>query len=426
MTNISEGVRAKVHVGGVRWTVVALLFAAMVFNYVDRQMLAILKPTLAADLRWRETDYADIVFWFQAAYALSYLAFGRIVDSVGARWGFALAYLIWSLAQMGHGLARTVTEFIFARVALGVGEGGAYPAGLTAVAQWFPRQERAFATGLFNAGVNIGAIVTPLVVPGIVLAYGWRAAFVIVGAVTLLWLALWLAFYRHPRQHKSLGQAERAFIESDPPDPVARVPWRRVMARRETWAYAIGKFTIDPIWWMFLFWLPDFLHKRHGLDLKTFGPPLVVIYLMSDVGNVLGGYASSALIKRGVSVNSARKFTMLACALCAVPVAFTMYADNLWVAVAIIGLATAAHQAFSVNLFTLPSDMFPRAAIGSVVGVGGMCGAIGGMAMAKYAGWVLERLGTYTPIFLVAASAYLIALVAIHLLTPRLAPVTFE
>lgn len=425
MSTIPEGVSPKVRTGGVRWTVVALLFIAMVFNYVDRQMLAVLKPTLAAELKWSETDYADIVFWFQAAYAVSYLAFGRIVDHVGARMGFGLAYLIWSLAQIGHGFANNVRDFIFARIALGIGEGGAYPAGLSAVASWFPKQERAFATGLFNAGVNIGAIVTPILVPIIVLAYGWRASFVIIGAGTALWLIAWLVFYRHPRDHKGLSAAERAHIESDPPDTVTKVPWRRVIMKRETWAYAIGKFTIDPIWWMFLFWLPDFLSKRHGLDLKTFGPPLVVIYLVSDIGNVVGGYASSALIKRGWSVNAARKTTMFVCALCALPVAGAMFVDDLWVAVAIIALATAAHQAFSVNLFTLPSDVFPKAAIGSVVGFGGMCGAIGGMAMAKYAGMVLEELGTYTPIFVVAASAYLIALLAIHLLMPRLKPVEF-
>ncbi len=426
MKSVPESVAPAVRTGHVRWTVVALLFAAMVFNYVDRQMLAVLKPTLAAELQWSETDYARIVFWFQAAYAASYLAFGRIVDHVGARVGFGLAYLIWSAAQMAHGLAGSVRDFIFARIALGIGEGGAYPAGLAAVAQWFPKQERAFATGLFNAGVNIGAIVTPLLVPAIVLAYGWRAAFVIVGAFTGLWLIAWLVFYRRPADHKRLSAGERAWIESDPPDAVTKVPWRRVIMKRETWAYAVGKFCIDPIWWMFLFWLPDFLAKRHGLDLKTFGPPLVAIYLMSDAGNVIGGWASSALIKRGWSINAARKTTMFVCALCALPVAFAMYADNLWVAVGIIGLATAAHQAFSVNLFTLPSDMFPRAAVGSVVGVGGMCGALGGMAMAPAVGWVLEEIGVYTPIFLVAAFAYLVALAAIHLLTPKLAPVQFS
>lgn len=425
MTSLSSGSPVRVRTAGVRWTVVALLFVAMVFNYLDRQMLAVLKPTLAEELRWSETDYADIIFWFQAAYALSYVAFGRFVDLVGAKIGFGVAYTVWSLAQMAHGAASTVTQFILARVALGIGEGGAYPSGLTAVAQWFPKQERALATGLFNAGVNIGAIVTPLLVPVIVLNLGWRAAFVVVGAATGLWLIAWLLFYHHPSKHPRLKADERAFIESDPPDPVARVPWRDVIRKRETWAYAIGKFTIDPIWWMFLFWLPDFLNKRHGLELKDFGPPLVVIYLVSDLGNVAGGFASSALIKRGWSVNAARKLTMLVCALCALPVAGLMAVDDLWVAVAILALATAAHQAFSVNLFTLPSDVFPRSAIGSVIGIGGMCGAIGGMAIAKYTGWVLEQLGTYTPVFLVAASAYLLALLAIHLLSPRLETVRF-
>lgn len=425
MTSIPAGVKPRVRTAGVRWTVVALLFVAMVFNYLDRQMLAVLKPTLAEEFKWTETQYADIVFWFQAAYALSYVTFGRFVDLVGAKVGFGVAYTIWSLAQMAHGFAGSVTHFIFARFALGIGEGGAYPSGLTAVAQWFPKSERAFATGLFNAGVNIGAIVTPLLVPVIVLNLGWRAAFIVVGAATFLWLILWLLFYHHPHKHKGLKADELAYIESDPPDPVARVPWRDVIRKRETWAYAVGKFTIDPIWWMFLFWLPDFLNKRHGLELKDFGLPLVVIYLVSDLGNVAGGFASSALIKRGWSVNRARKTTMLVCALCALPVAGLMAVDDLWVAVAILALATAAHQAFSVNLFTLPSDVFPRVAIGSVIGIGGMFGAIGGMAIAKYTGWVLDQLGTYTPVFMVAASAYLVALLAIHLLTPRMEPVRF-
>lgn len=410
---------------GRRWIVVALLFSAMIFNYVDRQMLGLLKPTLEAELGWHETDYADIVFWFQAAYALSYVAFGRFVDGVGAKFGFAVAYTIWSLAQIAHGAAHSVRDFILARFLLGVGEGGAYPAGLSAVAQWFPRKERALATGFFNAGVNIGAIVTPLAVPAIAVAFGWRAAFVLVGAATLVWLAGWLLLYRAPRDDKRLSAQELAHIESDPPDAETKIPWLKVIGRRETWAYAIGKFTIDPIWWMFLFWLPDFLHKRHGLDLKTFGPPLAVIYLVSDLGNIAGGFASSRLMHRGWSANAARKATMLVCALWALPVAFVMQVDNLWAAVAILGLATAAHQAFSVNLFSLPSDIFPRAAVGSVVGVGGMCGAIGGMFIAKFVGWVLETVGDYRPIFIVAASAYLLALLFIHLLTPRLAPVRF-
>ncbi len=414
---------ASGRIGAVRWIVAALLFSAMIFNYFDRQMLAVLKPGLSKELGWNETQYADMVFWFQAAYAASYLLFGRVVDRIGARMGFALTFLIWSIAQVAHGAARSAVQFMMARALLGIGEGGAYPAGLTAVAQWFPRQERAFATGLFNAGVNIGAIVTPLVVPPVVILLGWRGAFVLTGLASLLWLLTWLLVYRSPERHRALGEAERAWIKQDPPDPSRPMPWLKMARTREAWAYAAGKFLIDPIWWMFLFWLPDFLAKRHGLDLKTFGPPLVVIYLMSDAGNVLGGWVSSALIKRGVSVNSARKLTMLGCALLALPVAFAARIDSLWLAVAVIGTATAAHQAFSVNLFTLPSDLFPRTTVGSVVGFGGALGAVGGMALAKYVGWILDRVGSYTPIFAVAACTYLVALGVIHLLTPRLKPV---
>ena len=410
--------------GRYRWLICGLLFAAMVINYVDRQMLGVLKPTLSAEYGWSEAQYADIVFWFQASYAVAYLAFGRIVDRIGARWGFAIAFLIWQLAHIAHAGARGLTEFIFARVALGVGEGGGFPGGIKAVAEWFPKKERAFATGLFNAGTNIGAIVTPLVVPFIVidLAMGWQGAFIVTGVAGLIWLPIWLLVYRRPQEHPRVSEAELAHIMSDPPDPVEKIAWRRLLTVKETWAYALGKFLIDPIWWMFLFWLPDFLAKRHGLDLKSFGIPLVVIYLMSDVGSVGGGWLSSNLMKRGVSLNAARKIAMLICALCALPVGFAAFADNLWLAVGIIGLATAAHQGFSANLYTLPGDVFPRSAVGSVIGIGGMLGAIGGMAMAKYAGWVLDKIGSYTPIFVVAACAYLIALLVVHLLSPRLAP----
>ncbi len=416
---------AALRIGHVRWIVVALLFLVNVLNYFDRQMLAVLKPLLSHEMHWNEIQYGDIVFWFQASYAASYLAFGRFVDRFGAKLGFAAAFLIWSFAQIGHGFARGAGDFIAARVALGAGEGGVYPAGLRAVAEWFPRRERAFATGLFNAGVNIGAVVTPLLVPVIVLTLGWRSAFVLTGSASLLWLVAWILIYGNPRASTLLGAAELAYIESDPADDTAKIAWNRVLRKKETWAYAIAKFIIDPIWWMFLFWLPDFFAKRHGLDLKSFGPPLVAVYLMSDAGNVAGGFVSSLLIRKGVSVNAARKATMLVCALLATPVAAAMYIDSLWLAVAVVGLAASAHQAFSVNLFTIPSDLFPRAAVGSVVGVGGMFGAIGGMAMAKYAGWALERLGTFTPIFIVAASSYLLALLAIQLLSPKLAPVKF-
>jgi len=421
-TSPAEAARAAA-VGRHRWVIVALLFTAMVINYVDRQTIGFLKGDLSKQFGWDETNYADLVFWFQAAYAVSYLAFGRIVDRIGARLGFGLAFLVWQGAHIAHALANSLAGFIGARLALGIGEGGAFPGGIKAMAQWFPKKERAFATGLFNAGTNIGAIVTPLIIPAVTLAWGWRAAFIVTGVGGLLWLPIWLLVYRTPRETKALSAAELAHIESDPPDHVEAIPWRRLLPVRETWAYAIGKFLIDPIWWMFLFWLPDFLQKRHGLDLKTFGPPVIAIYLLSDVGSIAGGWLSSRLIARGWSINRARKTTMLICAICATPVALGAVVDNLWLAVGIIGLATAAHQGFSANLYTLPGDVFPRSAVGSVVGIGGMVGAIGGMVMSKYAGYVLEKLGTYTPIFAVAASAYILALIAIHLLSPKLEPV---
>lgn len=415
-----------VKVGNYRWLICGLLFAAMVINYVDRQMLGVLKPTLSEEFGWTETQYADIVFWFQASYAVSYLLFGRIVDRIGARWGFGVAFLIWQIAHIAHAGARSMSGFIAARVLLGIGEGGGFPGGIKAVAEWFPKKERAFATGLFNAGTNIGAIVTPLVVPAITLAWGWQMAFIVTGIAGLIWLPIWLLVYRRPREHPKVSPAELAYIEQDPPDPVEKVGWLKLLTIKETWAYALGKFLIDPIWWMFLFWLPDFLSKRHGLDLKTFGIPLVCIYLLSDVGSVGGGWLSSSFMKRGMSLNAARKSAMLLCALLAVPVGFGAFVDNLWVAVLIIGVATAAHQGFSANLYTLPSDVFPRSAVGSVVGIGGMVGAIGGMAMAKYAGWVLDKIGSYTPIFVVAASAYLLALGVVHLLSPRMEPVKLD
>lgn len=405
--------------GKYRWVIMWLLFAAMVINYVDRQMIGVLKPTLQTEFGWSETDYANIIFWFQAAYAVSYLVFGRIMDRVGARWGFGVAFLIWQIGHIAHGAARDLSHFIMARVVLGVGEAGGFPGGIKAVAEWFPKKERAFATGLFNAGTNIGAIVTPLVVPWLVLAFGWQAAFVVTGLLGLIWLPIWLLVYRRPREQKRVTPAELAWIEQDPADPVEKIGWRKLLTVKETWAYAGGKFLIDPIWWMFLFWLPDFLGKRYGLDLKTFGPPLVAIYLLSDLGSVGGGWLSSRMMHRGMSLNMARKTTMLICALCAVPVAFAAFASNVWLAVGIIGLATAAHQGFSANLYAFPGDVFPRSAVGSVVGIGGMLGGIGGMIMAKYAGFVLDSIGTYTPIFVVAASAYLLALLLIHLISPR-------
>ena len=425
----------KSGVGRYQWVIVTLLFFAMVINYVDRQTIGVLKPTLQDEFRWSETDYADIVFWFQAAYAASYLVFGRVVDRIGARWGFAVAFAIWQVAHIAHAGARGQLGFIMARMALGIGEGGGFPGGIKAVSEWFPKKERAFATGLFNAGTNIGAIVTPLVIPAITLAPflggsledpAWEWAFIMTGIAGLIWLPIWLVLYREPRQHPKVSPAELAWIEQDAPDPAGKIGWAKLLTVKETWAYALGKFLIDPIWWFFLFWLPGFLQDRYDLDLRTFGPPLIAIYVLSDVGSVGGGWLSSRFLKAGMSLNKARKLTMLICALCVLPVAFASYADNVWLAVLIIGVATAAHQGFSANLYTLPSDVFPRAAVGSVVGIGGALGGVGGMVFAKYTGQVLDRIGSYTPIFVVAASAYLLALLVVHLLSPRYAPAKVE
>ncbi len=423
--DMPEVAGAAGRVGRYRWVICSLLFAATALNYVDRQMIGVLKPTISADLGWDETTYADVIFWFQAAYAIGYLSFGKIVDVLGARIGYSVAFVIWTLGHTLCGFAGNAFQFSAARALLGVGESGNFPAGIKAVSEWFPARERAFATGVFNAGANIGAIITPLVVPFIVvtMGLGWRMAFVITGAFSLIWLVFWIAMYRRPRESTKVSAAELAWIESDPADPAEKIGWLKLLGYRETWAFALGKFLIDPIWWLFLFWTPDFLAKTYNLDLKSFGPPLVAIYLISDIGSVAGGWSSSKLMRRGYSANFARKIVMLVCAFLVMPIFFAQYVDNLWLAVGIVGLATAAHQAFSANLYTIPSDMFPRGAVGSVVGIGGTVGAIGGMMMAKFTGYVLQTTGSYTLIFAVAGSTYLIAITVVHLLSPRLARV---
>lgn len=421
VTTASGDAAQQVKPGGrLRWTICGLLFFATTINYIDRQMISVLKPTLTAEFGWSETTYADIVFWFQAAYALGYFIFGRLMDRLGARFGYSLAACIWGMAAMGTGFARSAVDFMVARAVLGLGESGNFPAGIKAVAEWFPKKERAFAIGIFNAGANVGAILTPIIAPFLVYHYGWQTAFYVSGALVFVWLAAWLAIYRRPREHKRLAPSELAYIESDPADNPGRTPWLALLRHRQTWAYAIGKFLTDPIWWMFLFWLPDFFAKQYGLDLMSFGPPLVAIYVISDLGSIGGGWLSSRLIKSGWSVNAGRKTAMLVCALCVLPVFLAIGADSLWMAVAIIGLATAAHQGWAANLYTLPSDLFPRRAVGSIVGIGGTLGAVGGMFMAKFAGWVLDTTGSYMPMFILAGSAYLVALAIIHLLVPNM------
>jgi ACS family hexuronate transporter-like MFS transporter len=326
------------------------------------------------------------------------------------------------LSVVGLTYSASVAGFIAARFLLGLGEAGNFPASIKVVAEWFPKRERAFATGLFNSGTNIGALVTPLVVPWITLTWGWYWAFVATGAIGLLWLLAWIPLYYEPERHPRVSASELAYIRSDPPESIAPVPWRAVLPHRQTWAFMIGKFLTDPVWWLYLFWVPDFLNRNHGIDLRLVGPPLVVIYLVADVGSIGGGWLSSNLIKRGWSVNAGRKTAMLVCAAAVLPMRFASGARDLWVAVALISVAAAAHQGWSANLFTLVSDTFPRQAVGSVVGIGGMAGAVGGMLIAKLTGYLLELTGSYVPVFLIASFAYLTALAVIHLLVPRLEP----
>jgi ACS family hexuronate transporter-like MFS transporter len=329
----------------------------------------------------------------------------------------------WVLSLVGLTYSASVAGFIFARLLLGFGEAGNFPAAIKVVAEWFPKKERAFATGLFNSGTNIGALVTPIVVPPITLLWGWYWAFVITGALGLLWLAFWIPLYGHPDGHPRVGAAELAHIKSDPPDPPAHIPWLQLLKYRQTWAFALGKFLTDPVWWLYLFWIPDFLGRNYGIDLKTIGPPLIAIYLIADIGSIGGGWLSSWLLKHGWSVNAGRKTAMLVCAAAVLPMAFASKATELWAAVALVSLAASAHQGWSANLFTLTSDMFPRQAVGSVVGLGGFAGAVGGMLIAKITGYILQTTGSYVPIFFMAAFAYLVALAVIHMLVPRLKPV---
>jgi MFS transporter, ACS family, aldohexuronate transporter len=422
----AEGVATAI--GRRRWIICALLFFAATINYIDRQVFGIVTTDAAfrATIGWNPVEYGWIQTAFQAAYAVGLLVVGGLMDKVGTRRGFSFAMIFWSAAAMAHALARSAIGFGIARIALGLGEAGNFPAAIKTVAEWFPKKERALATGIFNSGTNIGAIVAPLTVPIIAITWGWQWAFILTGAIGFLWLIFWLMFYRRPEEDPNLSAAELAHIESDQEEPMAKIAWARLIPHRQTWAFAIGKFLTDPVWWVWLFWLPPFLNDKFGLDITKLGPPLIAIYLIADVGSIAGGWFSSNLIKRGWSVNSGRKLAMLVCALCVLPVVFATSTSNLWVSVLLIGLAAAAHQGFSANIFTTASDMFPRQAVGSVVGFGGMAGSIGGMILQASVGYIVASTGSYFSVFIIAASAYLVALAVIHLLAPQLEPARIE
>ncbi len=412
---------------GYRWTIVALLFGATTVNYIDRQVLGILAPTLTREFHWSEADYASIVSWWSIAYGCGLLFMGRFMDRVGVRWGFAAAVTTWSLAAMSHALVSTVGGFSAARAFLGLGESGNFPGANKAVAEWFPKKERALATGLFNAGSNVGVVAAALLVPWIALTLGWRWAFIATGTLDLLWLAVWLGVYRDPSRHRHVTQAELTYIRSDPSDPPGTMPWPGLLRRRQTWFYIVGKGMTDPVWLFYLFWLPKFLDSRWGVHLSGLALPLIVIYVAADFGSVAGGWLSTALIKRGWSVNRGRKTAMLICALLIVPTMFAPAAGSMWAAVGIVALAASAHQGWSANLLTSPSDMFPRHAVGSVTGIGGAAGMACAFMFQRYTGAILQAThGNYTPVFAVLGFAYLTALGLIHLLAPRMEPASIQ
>jgi ACS family hexuronate transporter-like MFS transporter len=408
---------------GYRWTILALLFSATTINYLDRQVLGILAPTLGRELGWSELDYGRIVSWFSFAYGFGLLLTGRIFDWVGTRLAFSLSVIVWSLACIGHSVVGTVAGFSIARLALGLGEAGNFPGAVKTVAEWFPKKERAFATGIFNAGTNVGVVIAPIIVPWITVTWSWRWAFVATGAVGFVWLAAWLLLYRDLDRHPRVSPEETAHIRGDGPESAVRLGWSSLIRRPQTWAFIVGKSFTDPVWFFYLFWLPKFLDADYGVRLSALAAPLVVIYVVADFGSVGGGWLSSALVARGWSVNAARKTALLAAAIAIVPTAFAPMAGGMWTAVALVSVAAAAHQWWSCNLFTLVSDMFPRHAVASVVGMGGFMGAMSSMAFQRSTGALLEATGgNYTPIFLVCGFAYLAALTLIHLLVPRMRP----
>ena len=406
--------------GSYRWSICALLFFATTINYVDRQVLGILAPVLQKEIGWNEIEYGYIVAAFTGAYAIGLLFVGRLIDTVGTRIGYAVSMVLWSVAAAGHALVGTVFGFGAARFALGLGESGNFPAAIKATAEWFPKKERAFATGLFNSGANVGAVVAPLVVPWITLTWGWREAFLFTALIGFIWLGFWLWLYEVPERHKRVTKAEVDFIHSDQPQSVGEnVPWLSLLRYRGVWAFVAAKFLTDPIWWFYVYWLPKFLNQRFGLDLAHLGLPLIIIYTMTSVGSIGGGWISGVLIRKGWSIDRARKTVMLASALLIIPIVVASTVTQWW-AVALIALATAAHQAWSANLFTTVSDMFPRKAVGSVIGLGGMAGSIGGMLIAAAIGFILELTGSYLFVFIFAGSAYILALAIFALLVPRI------
>ena len=417
---------AGTRLGRVRWTVCAMLFVATSINYMDRQVIAILKPTLEHSIGMTEVSYGYVVAAFQIAYAIGLLAAGRLIDKLGTRIGYMLVMATWSLSAMGHALASTVLEFGVARFFLGLGESGNFPAAIKTVAEWFPQSERSLATGIFNSGANVGAILAPAIVPWVTLRYGWHAAFLTTGVFSVFWILWWLRYYRRPKDHSTLTARELRHIYQDAAvEAGPLVPWRRLFSYRQTWAYSAAKFLTDPIWWFYLFWLPSYFGAKFNLNLSHLGLPLIIVYNVSVIGSIGGGWLPTPFRRLGLAPNHARLVAMLVCASLVVPIFTAASVKSLWIAIALIGVAAGAHQGWSANLFTTSSDMFPRSAVGAVVGIGGMAGSAGSTLFAFFAGHVLQPAHSYGILFCIASSAYLVALIVLYLLAPGLKKVEF-
>lgn len=417
--------------GKYRWTIVALLFFATTINYLDRQVIGLLKDDLSGEFNWSEKDYSNIVMAFSAAYAVGLLLFGNIIDRVGTKTGYVIAVILWSIAAMAHAFAKTTFGFTLARTCLGFGEGGNFPAAIKAIAEWFPKKERAFATGIFNSGTNIAAMIGPPLIAWIYSSYGWQEAFLWTGASGFIWLIFWWIFYNVPARIKRLDKAEYDYIHSDAPEQAneegARIGWIQILSVRQTWSFVFGKMLTDPVWWFYLFWIPSFFNTTYGLDLKNSAIHISTVYVVSSFGSIFGGYLSGYFIRKGWEVYKARKTTMLIFAICVVPVVFVQYTNNVWAAVALISLAAAAHQAWSANIYTTGSDMFPKRAVSSVIGIGGMAGSVGGIVFPFFVGWLLDYYGAlgdktagYNILFIICGSAYLVAWLVMHFLTPKM------
>ena len=425
-----------------RWIILSLLFFATTINYLDRQVLSLLKDEYLEPLfGWTESDYANIVIVFSIAYALGMVGAGFIVDRIGTKLGYAVSLSVWSLATIGNAFAKSVFGFGVARGALGVSQAGNFPAAVKTVAEWFPKKERALAAGIFNSGTNVGAILAPIIVPFIAITWGWQMTFVFTGALGLIWLIFWFLFYENPTKHKKLSKAEFDYIHSDKDEAeeaaknTEKVKWRKLLGYRQTWAFALLKFLSDPIWWFLLFWLPSFLNKQYGMTKMELALPIAVVYSMAMFGSIAGGWLSGHFIGRGWSVHKARRTALFIFAVLALPMLLAQYlgAINYWYAVLIIGLATSTHQAWSATIFTTVSDMFPKKAVASVVGIGGMMGAFGVIIIAKIAGILLDyykSLGNiesgYTIMFIICAFAYLVAWALFSLLVPNMRKVEMK